>query len=677
MSEPKSEEARALDPPPEAPLRAYYERMSAARPIRVDSKGAWLQRRAVVRQQTQAALGLVPLPERVPLDVRRGGALEREGYRLERVYWQTWPRVWAGGWLYTPAGTEQPRPAVLGFHGHWPEGARHPDVQSRHVALALLGYPSLLVDSAHVYELSLGVTPLTVMTLRNLRALDLLAGLPGVDRERIAVVGESGGAQQAMYLLALDERPRAAVLAVLVSYFHRILRLVGEEGHHCSCNHVPGIMRFTDAPELCGVASPRALQFLTVTDDWTEPFPRHELGELRALYRLWQQPDRLEHRQFPGPHAFTREMREAAYGFLARELRGEWGRGPVAEPDHQVESPEALLELNAPPAEDEGEAGILGWFRRRVIANPPQLESRPARKHYQKRASEELAALLGDEPPPVALDAEVTPAPGGPGFLVSLASEPDVRLSAVWRPAAAAHAPAVLALHPEGRKGALRSALVRALAAAGMSVLAPDFRLRGDLKRDWRYNCRIWGRPEAAMAARDARTCIEWLFQQEAVDPRAVIVLGEGDQGMTALLAAAFDERPAAVAADCCLALYRDGGEGLPEIPGVLRVGDVPQIASLLAPRPLCLYRVPGDRIGFSSRRYFDWTRRTYQSLGDEDALWMLGDREPEPAALLAWLAARGLLPRSGPTTAAGPPASPKTASQKTAGPEQRRGKEK
>ena len=68
---------------------------------------------------------------------------------------------------------------------------------------------------------------------------------------------------------------------------------------------------------------------------------------------------------------------------------------------------------------------------------------------------------------------------------------------------------------------------------------------------------------------------------------------------------------------------------------------DLPQIASLTAPRPLWLYRVPEERVGFSSRRYYDWTRRSFQSLGEQEALRMSTAAAPDAAVLVEWLRKR------------------------------------
>src|SRR4028119_1838164 len=104
-----------------------------------------------------------------------------------------------------------------------PPGSRRP-VDRRHLSSrAKLGYVALAVGSVHLYDYATGVTPLTAMTFHNLRALDYLLSRDDVDGKSVGLTGASGGGQQAMYLMAVDDRVKAAVPAVLVSYFKRIL----------------------------------------------------------------------------------------------------------------------------------------------------------------------------------------------------------------------------------------------------------------------------------------------------------------------------------------------------------------------------------------------------------------------------------------------------------------------
>src|SRR5207248_10187254 len=120
-------------------------------------------------------------------------------------------------------------------------GAVHPVVQSRCIALALKGYVVLAVDSAHVYRYEVGVNPIGVMTWNNMRALDLLQSIPEVDGARIGCVGASGGGQQTMYLMALDDRVRVAAPVARVCYSRPILTA---DSHQRPCNHVPALLRW-------------------------------------------------------------------------------------------------------------------------------------------------------------------------------------------------------------------------------------------------------------------------------------------------------------------------------------------------------------------------------------------------------------------------------------------------
>jgi hypothetical protein len=140
------------------------------------------------------------------------------------------------------------------------------------------------------------------------------------------------------------------------------------------------------------------------------------------------------------------------------------------------------------------------------------------------------------------------------------------------------------------------------------------------------------------MAAHDLTRCIDYLWSRGDADRRRIVVLGVGDQGIVALLAAGQDERITAAAADCGDTTYRDGGEGLPVIPNLLRVADTPQLAALVAPRPTLLFRVPPERAGFASLRYFDGARRAFQGLGVEGALTLRTTTDDPLPAVQAWL---------------------------------------
>jgi len=618
-------------------LASYLDHLTKPVPARATTKQQWIAFRGEVRDRLLQALGLSPLPERLPVDPRFGDSLEGEGFRLQRIRWRIWPELRAAGWLCAPTGEATGRPAVVCFLGSMEHGA----ARGLQIAMARLGFVTLLIDPIEVLDSAIGLTPYTVSTWSAMRALDYLAGRPDVERERLGVLGAAGGAEAAALLLAIDDRPRVVVLE--------------SPPFECDARSdtPPGLLGVTGWPGVLAIPSPRALLLLSTGADGESLDQDEGVAELRAIYRLWQQPDRLAQQHFTGAKGLDQDVREAAYTWFNRELRGDRKAPPTLEPEAQPgdELTESAPTIEGPsPAEE-----LLAAFRRRVPAQPPQIESRQSRRGYQERVREDLRALLGHEEPTTLapwfdeVDEGGTESPSGNDpkstrrvRRLSIRSEWGVRVPAIWVPGAG-EGPwrIVIALHPAGKTVALRTPLVRGLQREGYAVLAPDVRFQGEQSLLVPRDFAAWGRPAAAMALTDVQACIEWVYGRADVETRTVMVLGKGEHGVIGLLAGGLDERVTVTVADCGETTYRDGGAGLPVIPNILRVADVPQIASLVAPRRLWLYRVPEERVGFSSRRYYDWTRRTYQSLGEPDALVLSTRGEPEPAELIDWLATK------------------------------------
>ena len=91
------------------------------------SKEAWQARASALRRQVRVALGLWPWPTRTPLNAVVHGTVPRDGYTVERVFFESVPGFFVTGSLYRPTGRTGKLPAVLSPHGHWP-GGRFQDV---------------------------------------------------------------------------------------------------------------------------------------------------------------------------------------------------------------------------------------------------------------------------------------------------------------------------------------------------------------------------------------------------------------------------------------------------------------------------------------------------------------------------------------------------------------------
>jgi dipeptidyl aminopeptidase/acylaminoacyl peptidase len=88
----------------------------------------WTGQRTEVRQRLARALGPVPDPP-PPLEPANHGTLDRDGYRVEKVTFQTLPGVRITANLYLPE-SPGPHPAILAVHGHWRGAKQDPVVQA-------------------------------------------------------------------------------------------------------------------------------------------------------------------------------------------------------------------------------------------------------------------------------------------------------------------------------------------------------------------------------------------------------------------------------------------------------------------------------------------------------------------------------------------------------------------
>lgn len=554
-----------------APLLSLAERQSALQDLRArllpkctpslaaDAAAAWPARRQAVRQHVADCLGLSPVPDAGALDVQVHGERERDGVRVQRISWVGFPGQRATGWLWSlrdaPPGR---RPAVLCPHGHWQHGARDPVVQARCASFARFGWLVLAVDSVHVEDVASGVSAIGVMTWHNLRALELLGQRDDVDAARIAVTGASGGGQQTYYLMALADQPAAAAPMVMACYFAEI---VDDTSAHCSCNHPPRLAAATDVPELCAVFAPRPAMFGSVSGDWTRNFPREGLPELAAHWqRLGAPAPRARHAD--ERHNYDRPMREEVYAFLHDALLGPAADGQprqrVAEPAFAPFAPGELQRVAAagPDGTPKAAALVHEQLARRpqvatLAALAPGLDLAIARRSIAWRDAEGArwrgGTVTGSDGVPIPL--RVTAAAADAHW--QLRVDPRGMATAMAEPVDGADAVAVVDARPYGSWATFRSA--------------------------WQRNGLLLGRGEGYQAAVDVA-----LAAASLPGDGPVHVVGRGEAGVVAVLAAHLCPRITRVTADQLGEAYAEEGNRWPLCPELLRWRDLPELVDAL-----------------------------------------------------------------------------------------------
>jgi hypothetical protein len=165
------------------------------------SRAEWEQRARDIRQRVLVSCGLWPLPEKPPLNAAVFDTLDRDGYSVSKVHFQSFPGFHVAGNLYRPLGRGPgPFPAVLNPHGHWNNG-RFEDTETGSIAarciqfarlgmvafsIDMVGYGDTLQAGPHrefaaaPANLLWNISLMGLQTWNAIRGLDFLESLPDV-----------------------------------------------------------------------------------------------------------------------------------------------------------------------------------------------------------------------------------------------------------------------------------------------------------------------------------------------------------------------------------------------------------------------------------------------------------------------------------------------------------------
>jgi hypothetical protein len=252
-------------------------------------------------------------------------------YQRHHLVYDSELRMSVPAYLLVPHERTEPGPAMLAIHGHGPGKARicgvldetdvHDEGAPYAHELAMQGYVVLAPDLRGFGERAdwtpddkyhcdwdlvcasmAGIVP----HQRNLwdlqRSLDVLAAHPLVDPQRMGAAGLSYGATCTLFLAAIDERVRAAVVACYLSSWltaHTI------PFNMCGSQILPGQIGALEHLDVASLIAPRALLAENGVDDLIFPVAaaRATVASLRRVYaELGAPDDALVHDVFAGGH---------------------------------------------------------------------------------------------------------------------------------------------------------------------------------------------------------------------------------------------------------------------------------------------------------------------------------------------------------------------------------------
>lgn len=604
------------------------------------TKSHWVKRRAELRRHILVSCGLWPSPDKKPLNPHIFGRIERDGYTVEKVYFESLPGFLVTGNLYRPRGKTGPFPAIVCPHGHWKRGRlediERGSVPGRCINFARQGYVVFTYDMIgyndskqlpHNFrgdrEDLWGINLMGLQLWNGIRVVDFLCSLEDVDAQRIACTGASGGGTQTFMLMAVDERVKVAAPVNMISAHFQ---------GGCLCENAPLLRLDTYNVEIGAMMAPRPLILVCCTGDWTKNTPNVEYPDIRRIYELFGAGDRVHTVQVDAEHNYNLASREAVYAWFGRWLLGVRDAQSLKEQPFEVEPEEDLLVFADRPLPDNAldrealVAQIIRDRREQLDALAPVSPENLAK--FQRVVGSAMRHTLSVETPRLS---DVVAEPLGEvrgrtwsaqRLLIGREGKGDQIPALLFAPESAPkRTPATLLVHPDG-KAALMNAdlsapgrLVSSLLRRGHRVLTIDCFLTGEFnpngeKTERKRNIKhftTFNRTDMAERVQDVLTALTYLRSRKEVGQ--VNLVGLREAGLWCLLARSQAPWVRAAAADCVRLGTDDDAAYLGKrfIPGLRRAGDFRAAAALCAPGRLLLHDL-GRRFDAS------WAQAAYRS---------------------------------------------------------------
>lgn len=563
----------------------------------VASRESWEKVRAKKLEELRDMLGLLPWPKRTPLNVRVTGKLDYPEYTVEKIAFESMPKIYVTTNLYIPKVRKGKAPAIIYVCGHSysPYGDKV-QYQRHGISLAKNGYVAMVIDSIQIaetfslhhgtYSLDMfdwyarGYSPAGVEVWNAMRAIDYLETRPEVDATRIGMTGRSGGAGMSWFTAAVDPRIKSAAPVMGISTYAVNLER-NTQRLHCDCMFPVNFLR-QDLIHLGALISPRALLMAHGRKD--ELFPMQGVMEFEqkigGLYRSYHRAD-----------SFKNVIVETAHqdsDFLREEIIRWFDTSLLNTPNRKLD----MAYQNAPPESlavfpDGAPKDALNYRVHEILIRTPPYQ--PARK-------KELLTQLRDK----TFDAF----PKGPGVPVTrrigdeleLESEQGVPVRLIVKKSSAVKGPlpAILYVASDGDDDRSLVTLLNSIrnTDAVKAIVFPrgvgEIGWNRTVWRDMMRNAMHVGRSVDSMRLWDVMQAVRALRADPAVDPKRIVVAGAGVSAGLALYSAILDPLVEQVILLRPPSSHTEG----PFFLNILRYTDLPEAASLIAPRRVNFYNV-------------------------------------------------------------------------------------
>ena len=613
------------------------------------------RRKAEVREKILRLIG--GLPEgRGPATVREFRRSSADGFRVERIAYESLPGFWVTANVYVPEQGSGPFPAIVLPPGHgaggksenWSWGGNF--ARNGIIALAydpvgqgerlqyyaadqqksIIGNPTGEHGEANIGPMLIGDNIARYMVNDAMRGVDYLVSRKDVDATRIGAFGCSGGGTSTAYFAALDERVKVAASACYITSFNELLASpTGAQDAEQSIPHF--IEQGLDFPDWVEAFAPKPYAVISTMDDMF-PFEgaRKTVDEVKRFYAMYAAEDKIQWITGPGGHGNLGPVSPAILKFFMVNLKG-----TSDEPSFSTlrpPTPTATIVTNSGQVSMEfREASSLYSLNRKRaeirMAKQTEWSSKNDVPSLQTRLRADIRSLTGAmmEPGAEFTHVSINSTEQRSSYrleTIAMTSDENMEISGyVAVPNLITSAmPAVLMMDTR-----LSSSLIAAggdvdrFAKAGRVVMVFDARPTPpgteSIKSPYlgAFNLLslrsfLVGKSIIGLRIDDTIRAVNWLAERRDVDRNAITVYGSGPLGMVALHAAVLDARISKVVVANTLMSYRmivdqPVHRNVSEIviPGVLQHYDTTDLLTAIYPRPV-IYVSPQDALGDAVR---------------------------------------------------------------------------
>ncbi|MBI2423341.1 MAG: prolyl oligopeptidase family serine peptidase [Candidatus Hydrogenedentes bacterium] len=282
-------------------------------------------------------------PKRTPLNARVVFQGEGEGYRYEKVIFESRPSFYVTAILYLPL-SPPPYPGVLVPCGHEDSGKGGETYQRASMLLARNGIAALCYDpvgqgerfafykdgkpafGTTIEHTLIGVgailTGANIAAYRiydGMRGLDYLESRPEIDASRLGCTGNSGGGTLTSYIMALDPRVKAAAPSCYITGWEKLLDTIGPQ--YGEQNIFGQLAWGMDHADYLILRAPKPTLICSATRDFFDIEGAWNMyRQAKRVYTRLGYPERVDLAEVDEEHGFTPRLRATMVHWMRRWL---------------------------------------------------------------------------------------------------------------------------------------------------------------------------------------------------------------------------------------------------------------------------------------------------------------------------------------------------------------------